>query len=289
MRVPLLGRFVSITVLVTAAGLVLATFGYAMRHVDMKRKAAARSMVASVNPSEPVAAARASAVSATPMRMLTPGISEDIAPLQLDELEATWGIVPLTGVEAQFSYAASGGRSSSADAGFTSSRRPRARSSGSSGGGYSSSMGGFGGAWGGVSGTASPRTEASAAPAARAQVAKAGKLSPTRPKTPVAASPSAPVAASSAPSYSERNASVPQTVSVAQPAPPPAAAAAAAPMPVTPAAFPGAAAPIAPAGGVVSGGAGQAAPSPAATPEPMTLLLVGGGMAGMYRMRRYFA
>jgi hypothetical protein len=43
---------------------------------------------------------------------------------------------------------------------------------------------------------------------------------------------------------------------------------------------------IAPSLGVVGGRGGSSSPSPAATPEPSTLLLMGTGLVGLYRLRK---
>jgi hypothetical protein len=54
---------------------------------------------------------------------------------------------------------------------------------------------------------------------------------------------------------------------------------------------PGAAGSIAPRGSSSGGGEpvlGGMAPSPAATPEPLSVLLVGSGLAGLWGTRKYF-
>lgn len=73
------------------------------------------------------------------------------------------------------------------------------------------------------------------------------------------------------------------------PVPAPAVTAPPAAAPVGAAATPGLsqdAPEIAPSLGVVGGRGGSSSPSPAATPEPSTLLLMGTGLVGLYRLRK---
>jgi hypothetical protein len=138
---------------------------------------------------------------------------------------------------------------------YTSSRDPRRRSSGGSGGSAAFGGGGFGGGGmgGGVSGTAPRRGNSANTPAATRATRASG-------------------------SGSQRNGSSgnqnPNVVAANGAAP-------VLPPNVAPAAQLG---PIA-----VGAGSPGNGPSPAAAPEPLTLLLVGSGLAGLYGARKHLA
>ncbi len=129
---------------------------------------------------------------------------------------------------------------------------------------------------------APPATAAPAPPPAAAGPEPPPAVAPPAP--PPAAAGSEPPPAVAAPAPAVVTAPAPSTERAATPAPAPTVTA---PPPVT--RRPGLSrdAPVtAPRVGVVGGGGASTGPSPAATPEPSTLLLMGTGLAGLYRLLR---
>jgi hypothetical protein len=182
------------------------------------------------------------------------------------------------------------------EGGRFSSSSTRRRTGGSFGGGGFSGGGGFAGGAGGVGGAggyAPPREGTSVTRNATSFTTLTGKPVRERPTPPSASprpSPSRPPARS--PSSSSPSPTPGEGASAGSSPTPDATASA----PVAGAAAAGAAAPGGSVGVVAGPGAVSnipeefvdgGAPSPAPTPEPTTMLLMGTGLAGLYRLRRY--